>query len=166
MSPLHPTPDGSVKNTKGLMVVLYPLWNRSISNPEKTSFDATSEIGKREKEKESSRIRDPVQMNLEAVAEQQNEVEFLLGFQVLQQVALFAHCAYNSTDWDLLPNWWQVEALKDLRSLAVAAPHLFAEFHHLPAFVDFRRNFEIGEFWVWRWSSRLQKRDRRRLASR
>jgi len=30
MSPLHPTPDGSVKNTKGLMVVLYPLWNRSI----------------------------------------------------------------------------------------------------------------------------------------
>ena len=32
MSPLHPTPDGSVKNTKGLMVVLYPLWNRSITS--------------------------------------------------------------------------------------------------------------------------------------
>ena len=30
MSPLHLTPDSSVKKAKGLMVVLYPLWNRSI----------------------------------------------------------------------------------------------------------------------------------------
>ena len=84
------------------------------SNPEKTSFDATSEIGKREKEKESSRIRDPVQMNLEAVAEQQNEVEFLLGFQVLRQVALFALRAFDATNWHRLPPWWKVAALKDL----------------------------------------------------
>ena len=87
-------------------------------------------------------------MNLEAVAEQQNEVEFLLGFQVLQHVALFAHHAYNSTDWYHLPNWWKVEALKNLRSLAVAASHLFSEFRYLSTFVDFRRNFEISEFWV------------------
>ena len=31
MSPLHPTPDGSVKNSKGSMAILTPILIRSIS---------------------------------------------------------------------------------------------------------------------------------------
>ena len=105
-------------------------------------------------------------MNLGAVAKQQREGEFLLGFQVLRQVALFAHRAFDARNWNLVPNSWGIAALKDLRSLAVAAPTLFEEIRHFQAYVDFRRSFELGEFRIRRKSSRLQRQARRRLGPR